>query len=201
MSDRTIVDWYNFCREVLTVVCIDRREQIGGPGTTVEIDESKFGKRNYHRGHRVEGTWVFGGVERESGKLFMVPVEKRDSATLIPLIKEWILPGTTIISDCWRAYTCLKDEDFEHLTVNHSINFKDPDTGAHTNTIEGAWLHAKRSLPKYGTKNHFMTGYLAAHMWRRRVATQGGDPFLSFLDEVKRVYRPDEWNVVGAVGH
>jgi hypothetical protein len=30
----------------------------------VEINESKFGKVKYHRGHRVEGVWVVGGVER-----------------------------------------------------------------------------------------------------------------------------------------
>lgn len=44
---------------------------------TVEIDESKFGKRKYHRGHAVDGTWVFGGYERGSGRVFMVPVEDR----------------------------------------------------------------------------------------------------------------------------
>jgi hypothetical protein len=30
----------------------------------MEIDESKFGKRRYNRGRRVDGCWVFGGVER-----------------------------------------------------------------------------------------------------------------------------------------
>lgn len=37
---------------------------IGGPGVIVEVDESKFGKRKYNKGHKVPGVWVFGGVER-----------------------------------------------------------------------------------------------------------------------------------------
>ena len=49
----------------------------------VEIDESKFGERKYHRGRRFEGQWVFGRVERESGHCFMVPVETRDRAALL----------------------------------------------------------------------------------------------------------------------
>ncbi len=31
--------------------------------------------------------------------------------------------------------------DYKHLTVNHSINFKDPETEAHTNQIEGMVLN------------------------------------------------------------
>ena len=58
----------------------------------------------YFRGKRVEGQWVFGGVERDSHKCFLEPVEDRTAETLIQLIKDWILPGTTIISDCWKSY-------------------------------------------------------------------------------------------------
>ena len=46
-------------------------------------DESKFGRRKYHRGHPVKGQWVFGGVERESGKTFLVPVQDRTADTLL----------------------------------------------------------------------------------------------------------------------
>ena len=49
-------------------------ETIGGPNKTVEIDESKYGGRKYGRRHPDKGQWMFGGVERESGKTFLVPV-------------------------------------------------------------------------------------------------------------------------------
>ena len=62
-------------------------EQIGGPGKHIEIDESKFGKRKYHRGKRVDGVWVFGGIERESKRCFFEIVSDRSAETLIPIIK------------------------------------------------------------------------------------------------------------------
>jgi hypothetical protein len=49
-------------------------EKIGGPNKTVEIDETKLGRPKYHRSHPVKAQWVFGGVERESGKTFLAPV-------------------------------------------------------------------------------------------------------------------------------
>ena len=119
---------------------------LGGVGKQVEIDESKFGRRKYHRGHKVEGQWVFGGFERETGIIFMVPVEKRDRATLLPIIQKCILPGTTIHSYCWKAYDCLSDVGFQHLQVNHSLEFVDSKTGACTNHIEASWRVAKKTL-------------------------------------------------------
>ena len=49
----TAVGWDMFCREVCEVALFERREKIGGPGNLVQIDESKIGKRKYHRGHVV----------------------------------------------------------------------------------------------------------------------------------------------------
>jgi len=118
-------------------------EKIGGPNKTVEIYESKFGKGKYGRGHPVKGHWVFGGVEGESGKTFLVPVPDRTAETLMAVIDAWIEPGTTVISDCWGAYRDLGSQGYTHQTVNHSIHFVDPHTGAHTNTIESTWHHVK----------------------------------------------------------
>ena len=160
-AQQTVADWVSFSREVLEFHCTELRGKIGGVGLTVEIDESKFGKRKYSRGHLVEGQWVFGGICRETRDFFMVPVEARNSRTLLPIIQNNVIPGTKIISDCWRAYNCLGEEGYEHLTVNHTYNFVDPDTGAHTNTIERSWRSAKDSFSVNSRRKSNYTGYLA----------------------------------------
>lgn len=154
----------------------------------VEIDESKFGKRKYNRGHHVEGQWIFGGVERTSGNFFLVPVDKRDRETLIPIIQKYILPGTTIISDCWRAYNELKNIGFDHYTVNHSKNFVDPQTGAHTNQIEGLWRHAKHRIPAYRRQNENYYSYLAKFMFISKARKENKEPLIEFLTEASRIY-------------
>ena len=140
---------------------------IGGPGTTAKIDESKFGKTKYHRGRKIEGKWVFGGLCRETKACFLVPVERRDKETLLPIIRAQILPGTRVMSDLWRSYDCLKDEGYEHLTVNHSLNFVDPDTGAHTQGIENTWWGVKRSYPRTGTSKELLERYVGGGYLRK----------------------------------
>ena len=140
-------NWYKLCREVIVWHVEMTSEKIGGEGKVV--DESKFGRRKYHRGHHVRGQWVFGEVERGSGKTFLVPVADRTADSLVTIIKNRIEPGTRIISDCWAAYWTLSDEGYEHQTVNHSISFVDEETGAHTNTIEFTWRQVEATLPPY----------------------------------------------------
>uniref|UniRef100_A0A0L8H4Q7 ISXO2-like transposase domain-containing protein n=1 Tax=Octopus bimaculoides TaxID=37653 RepID=A0A0L8H4Q7_OCTBM len=44
-----------------------------------------------------------GGWDREDKNRFLVFVPDRSSETLLPLIKKFIKPGTTIYSDYWSA--------------------------------------------------------------------------------------------------
>ena len=94
-----LCDWLNLIREVFIVNAVENSEKIDGPEKIVEIDESKFGKRKYNKGKRVEGEWVFGGVERESSACFMFIVPDRSADTLLRIIKENIVEETTIYSD------------------------------------------------------------------------------------------------------
>lgn len=69
-----------------------------GNPIVVEIDESKFGKRHGNKGHRVEGVWVVGGVERTPDrKVFLVTVPNRTADTLKKIIDHFVLPGKLVL--------------------------------------------------------------------------------------------------------
>lgn len=188
ISKRVAIDWYNFCRDVCGRYLLDHPVQVGGPGKVVKIDESKFGKRKYNRGRAVEGHWVFGGIERGTTKAFMVVVPDRTRDTLLPIIQQYIRSGTTIVSDEWRAYCAIPTLGYTHLTVNHSQNFVDPVTGAHTQSIEGYWSCTKRMMRKQGvmnTSDELFSSYLLECLWRK---CSDGDVFEKLLECIAEQY-------------
>ena len=91
------------------------------------------------------------------------------------------------MSDCWKAYSSLKEEGYTHLTVNHSIEFKNKDTGACTNLIESTWKAVKKSLPKYGTQKQLYDSYLVEYIIRKKYLNDVSDKFGKFLELIKRV--------------
>jgi hypothetical protein len=88
----------------------------------------------------------------------------------------------------------LNDEGFKHFKVNHSVNFKDPITGAHTNTVEGMWKHAKASLSQYSRKKHFYGGYMAKFMFLEKCRLLNLDPVIEFFRLVGNLYNPHKYN-------
>ena len=85
----------------------------------------------------------FGEFVMQIEHFFLQPVPCRDKESLIPIIKDRIAKCSTIISDCWKSYGCLSQEDFHHLTVNYGLNLVDLETGAHTQNIEWLWWQIK----------------------------------------------------------
>ena len=61
-----------------------------------------------------------------------------DGATLLQLIKDWILHGTYIISDGWRAYNDIAILD----VIIHEDNFIDPNN-LDTKTLEARVVRLK----------------------------------------------------------
>lgn len=98
-------------------------------------------------------------------------VQNRDRATLLPIIEQFVLPGTTIHSDEWGAYmhgAIPIIPPYIHHAVNHRRNFVCPLTGAHTNHVENFWKNMKmKNKAMSGTLRHMLPGYLDEHMWRQ----------------------------------
>lgn len=161
IASEATVKWFNSFRHICAMFLMDHPVQIGGPGVEVEVDESKFMHRKYHRGQFREGTWVLGMVERRSNNCVMIPVPDRSAATLLPLIHAHVLPGTRIITDGWRAYNQLQN----HAAVNHKLHFVDPhDPTVHTNTVEGCWGNCKSKYRSMlGTSRDLFDTYLRAY--------------------------------------
>jgi len=168
VSVNTVVHWSSFCREVCIFWLEKECVVLGGPDVVVEIYEAKLGKRKYNRGRWIDGQWFFGGFERGSRNCFLVPVPSRGSDVLLHIIKEWIRPGTTIVSDCWKAYDCLSSEGFVHESVNHSKNFIGPQSGAHIRNIERTWREVRGGVPRFGCSEKHMAGHLAEFLFKRK---------------------------------
>jgi len=55
-----------------------------------------FGRKS-NNGRVLKQVWGFGFVERETGRLFVEVVPKRDKKTLIPIIQKWISKNTMYV--------------------------------------------------------------------------------------------------------
>jgi hypothetical protein len=194
VSETTVVDWFNFCRDVCNWKVDLNNLQIGGPSLKVEIDESLLFKRKYNRGRITAQQWFFGGYCTAQKRGFLLPVASRDAATLVPLIQKHVASGSRIHSDQWGAYTHLTSYGWVHLTVNHSQNFVDPDSGAHTQGIESFWNQIKRKLKYvYGSQGDLKVRRINKYVYRHNFGYNSNMHFDErmdlFLSHVAEFYK------------
>ncbi|KII64511.1 hypothetical protein RF11_12622 [Thelohanellus kitauei] len=74
--------------------------------------------------------------------------------TLINVTRRYVLPGSKIITDCFRSYSQLSSY-YERFIVNHSQWFINRPNGACTNTIEGTWRALKMKISPRNRTNSF----------------------------------------------
>ncbi|XP_018342992.1 PREDICTED: uncharacterized protein LOC108749007 [Trachymyrmex septentrionalis] len=154
LSVPTINEWIKYCREVCVYWAKKRSQKLGGPGMTVEIDGAKIGRRKgCDVTKKIKGDWIYGGFERETRRIFIVPVEVGTKESLLKTIKEWINPGTSIVTYFWKTYNCVNDKSFKSLKRKHSYKFIDPKADkiaddTHIREIESCWREVRAHMPR-----------------------------------------------------
>jgi ISXO2-like transposase domain len=183
-SSATVCAFTSYYRQLVADSLDEVDCQVGGRGIIVEVDESKISKRKYQRGHHVEGAWAVGGIERaDAGKVFIAVVEDRGYESLLGVLRRYVLPGSILYSDMWRAYPRIAAElEMEHRTVNHSREFVSAD-GVHTNSIEGTWCGLKLMIPKRNRSAN-VEDHLWEYIWRKPYRDNVWGSFLEALKSV-----------------
>ncbi len=132
----------------------------------VEVDESYFGgRRKGKRGRGAGGKVPVFGLLKRGGKVFTKVIPDAKTATLMPIMREKILPDSIVYTDSWGSYNVLDVSEFKHYRINHSKLFADK--GNHINGIENFWNQAKRHLRRFNgiPREHFCL-FLKECEWR-----------------------------------
>ena len=186
ISEPTVISYFQSLRDACDEWATTQMIPIGGVGDIVEIDETQMAKRKNQQGRVLPNSdiWVFGGISRNTNKMFAVQVPDRTSASLIPPIQKYILPGTTIYSDSWSAYNGIVHAgDYQHFEVNHKQNFIDPATGCHTQKIERQWRELKTVNKRYnGLHRQEIQSHVGEFLWRKNNDVSPGTAFRKTLE-------------------
>lgn len=216
MGNDVLCDWKNFIREAAADE-LASRPPLGGVSEVVQVDESLFRasgsttvdgfwrgnnvpgcSSDHYRGTKDKGPWIVGLIWESSGELHLFEVKKRDRRTLHTIKVKNVHPGTTVILNKWKGHNGLWTVHNElghnvlnHLTVNRSENFMDPETGAHTQMIKSAWTALKQDFLKRGkgTSNTLHPSHLTWYWWNSiNGRTMYRGPFLRLLEVIGQRY-------------
>jgi transposase-like protein len=147
--------WFMLGRLRLALQDKNSGGKIGGPDSTVEIDEFIGGKaRNMHKAKRrrlsdgigMQGghgkTVVIGALER-GGKVKARVIGDRKYPAVHGAVRDFVEQGSAIMTDEFNAYLGLANE-YQHQFVNHLEKYVDGQV--HTQGMENFWSLLKRGL-------------------------------------------------------
>jgi len=173
---------------------MDDNGALGGLGSKgVEMDETYMGgKRKGRTGrpgpHDSKKIAVVGMVERK-GRVKALVAGDVKSGTLLTMVREHILPSTTVFTDEFNAYDGIHamSRGYEHKRIKHTEKIYVVGD-IHTNSIEGFWSLIKRGIGGvyHAVSKKYLQTYLDEYSFRynRRFDTQ--PMFISFLNQVRK---------------
>jgi transposase len=153
----------------------------------VEADESYFGGvRKGRRGRGAAGKVPVFGLLKRGGKVYTAIIPDAKATTLIPIIREKVMPDSIVYTDSFTAYDVLDVSEFHHRRVNHSKVFVSK-RGHHINGIENFWNQAKRHLRRFnGIPKDSFYWFLKECEWRFN-----GGSHKALLNQLKSWYQTE----------
>jgi transposase len=163
-------------------------------GLGIEMDEMYYGgKRKGQSGRPMRGdkkkSPVIGMVERSTpervGRVKALATPDVTTNQILGLVREYILPESTVFTDEYPVYDRLGARVNEHKRINHSSKVYVMGD-VHTNTIEGFWSLVKRGIGGvyHQVSQKYLQSYLDEYSFRYNRRDQGNLLFTSILKRV-----------------
>lgn len=112
--------------------------------------------------NRVEAVCFF----LRSGGVYTHVVGKSDVATMLPLIRLVVEPGSAIYTDKWAAFNPLAADGYKHYAINHSHEYRDR-RGRHINGVDRFVSFSKMRLVRFfGISRSTMPLHIRECEWR-----------------------------------
>ena len=184
--------------------------QLGGPGLTIECDETFLTRRKYNRGRYTHSHTIvlFGVYCRETKEGLYFRTNGKAKRDLWPLLLKYVHPEIKrICTDQAKQYIQVKtlfSASTEHTSVNHSkgefVNKNDKEN--HINSIENNNKHLK-SFIESRRSDKLIYQYMSMHFYFNRYIKKHktlGAQLQQFINDVIRVYPgPSELGVTGLI--
>ena len=113
---KTAAYYYRRLREIIACHLEEESNEVWSG--EIEVDESYFGgRRKGKRGRGAAGKVPVFGLLKRRGKVYTQIIPNAQSETLMPIIKDKVVPDSIVYSDCWKGYNVL---DVSDLNITES---------------------------------------------------------------------------------
>jgi transposase-like protein len=155
----------------------------------VEADETYMGgKRHGKRGRGAEGKTPVAGITQRKGKIIANTIPNVKARTLLPIIKECVLPNTVIYTDELPSYNKLSSMGYVHRRIHHALRVYVMGD-IHTNTIEGFWSLLKRGISGvyHSVSAKYLQSYLNEYTFRYNHRKDDMPMFKTIIAQIKPI--------------
>jgi transposase len=124
-------------------------------------------------------------MAQRNGNVIAVIVPDVRAKTLVPIVKEKVLPSSIVYTDEFPSYDSLHKLGYKHKRVHHGSKVYVLGD-AHTNTIEGFWSLVKRGIDgvHHAVSAKYLQDYINSYSFRWNHRDDEQPMFLQILSRL-----------------